>query len=220
MRSLKPAIRTLLQNGHRKADIALVERRYQLPFSLEMEPGDHRSLGRDRNAYAPTPWRLLPRILPAGELSTDDVLVDFGCGKGRILLEAAERYPVRRVIGVEVEPHLADAARLLLQLNAGRLRVRDWEVVTADVLDYEIPTEMTVAYLYDPFTGPVFDRLMARLEESVKLRPRRVRLVYVTPIELERMTRSGRVVPVRAGITGWLTAGGRWRYFVGDLLPG
>jgi SAM-dependent methyltransferase len=212
-------IRALVQSAWRRSEILLVERRYRLPVALGMDPSDHRTLPQDRNAYAPSPWRLLSRILPAHELGDEDVFVDFGCGKGRILLEAAELYPIRRVIGVEVEPHLADAARQLLRQNQARLRAVDWEVLTTDVLDYEIPKEMTVAYLYDPFTGPIFDALLSRVEASVERFPRRVRIVYLTPWEMARLRQSGRIVSVRAGTTGWLTAGGRWQYFVGDLLP-
>ncbi len=31
----------------------------------------------------------LRRILPPGEVSNDDVLIDFGSGKGRVVLQAA-----------------------------------------------------------------------------------------------------------------------------------
>jgi predicted RNA methylase len=152
-------------------------------------------------------------------VGANDVLVDFGCGDGRVLLEAAERYPFRRVVGVEAVPELAEAARRLLERNEHLLGRCAWEIVEADVVDWEIPDDVTVAYLFDPFTGPVLDAVVAGLEESVERAPRRVRIVYVTPSELERVLRSGRVRRLRAGATSRLSTFGRYRYFVGELTP-
>jgi hypothetical protein len=64
----------------------------------------------ERHSYAPTPWGLLGRLLPPSTVANDDVFADLGCGMGRLLLEAAERYPFRRVVGVELVPRFADAA--------------------------------------------------------------------------------------------------------------
>ena len=136
-----------------------------------------------------------------------------------MLLEAAHLYRFRRVVGVEVVPDLAAAARSRLEHNRHLLRSPRWEVVCQDVLDYEPPDDLTVAYFFDPFTGPVFDVVMRRLEASVERVPRRVRIVYVTPAELHRVLRSGRVRRVRAGVAGRLRTGGRYSYFVGELLP-
>ena len=135
------------------------------------------------------------------------------------MLEAAERYPFRRLVGVEVVPELAQAARELLRRNQHRLRGGAWEIVTADVLDYEVPDDVTVAYFFDPFTGPVFEAVLGKLEASVDRRPRRIRIVYLVPIEVASLERSGRVVPVRRGTAGWLRTGGRYDYLVADLEP-
>jgi SAM-dependent methyltransferase len=203
--------------ARRRIERALVERRYDLsPLASVADPAPAHE---EHNAHAPTPWRLLPHILQPGDVGQTDVFVDFGCGTGRVMLEAAARYPLRRLAGVEIAPELAAAARALLSHNERYLRGRPWEVVTADVLDYEIPDDLTVAYLFDPFTGSVFDGVISRLEASVDRRPRRVRIVYVVPNELERLTRTGRVRTVRHGTAGWLRSGGRYEYFVGDLMP-
>lgn len=173
--------------------------------------------GPGRNSYAPTPWGLLERVLPVDEVTEQDVFLDLGCGMGRVLLEAAMRYPFARVGGVELVPRLAAAAREVLRQNSRRLRCREWEVVTSDVLDYTVPDDVTIAYLYDPFTGPVFDAALDRLEASVERRPRRLRVVYVVPQESDRLMRAG--VEVRRGSFGLLKTGAMFRYLVCDLLP-
>src|SRR3954463_9073525 len=106
-------------------------------------------------------------MLPVAEVSETDVFLDFGCGAGRVMLEAAERYPFSRLVGVEVAPELAQAARTLLRVNEKLVRGRPWEVVSADVLQFEVPDDVTVTYLFDPFTGPVFQGALAKLEASL-----------------------------------------------------
>lgn len=211
---------TVVRTGRRVLDSA-VARRYSLPPEASgiiwLDALGY--AGESRNSYAPTPWRLIGRMLPVEDVNRADVFVDFGCGMGRVLLEAASRYPFARVIGVELVPSLADAATAALSANQRRLRCAEWEIVNVDVLDYPVPDDLTVAYFYDPFTGSVFDAVIARLEESVERNPRRLRLVYLTPREMPRLLRSPGAVPVRRGTAGAVRAGARYDYFVCDLVP-
>jgi SAM-dependent methyltransferase len=198
--------------ARRGAELALVERRYVGTTSLR-DAGPPSAA--PRNAYAPSPWRMLTHVLPASQVGEHDVFIDLGCGRGRVLLEAAERYRCRRVLGVEVEPVLADAARDLLAANAPRLRSGSWEVTTADVLDYAIPDDLSIAYLFDPFTGPVFEAVIGKLEESLMRCPRRLRIVYLVPREIALL--DGRLVGEHRGSAGWLRTGGCYEFVVGDL---
>ena len=75
--------------------------------------------------YAPTNYlsfRAALRHCPR-ELHKDDVFIDFGAGRGRVLLEAA-KLPLRRVIGVEFLPELADEAEQNLAVASQRVRFR------------------------------------------------------------------------------------------------
>ena len=212
MRALRGGLRAL----RRALEIVLVERRYAGSAPPAAPDWDWKP---PQKPFAPTPWRLLPHLLPPSEVSSDDVFVDLGCGDGRVLLEAAHLYGFRRVVGIEMVPALADAARSRLASNRHLLRTARWEVVCGDVVDYEPPDDLTVAYLFDPFTGPIFDAVMSRLEALVERVGRRVRIVYVVPTELHRVLGSGQVQRLRSGVAGRLRTGGRYPYFVGELLP-
>ncbi len=59
--------------------------------------------------------------------------------------------------------------------------------MTADVLDFDVPDDLTVAYVYNPFSGAIFEGLLQKLIESVDRAPRRLRLIYRTPLEHERV---------------------------------
>jgi SAM-dependent methyltransferase len=213
-RAAGPSIRAAAGLRNRR-----IEQRYGLPREASgiVWLDELGYAGHDRNSYAPTPWGLLQRMLPLEDVGSDDVFLDLGCGMGRVLLEAGMNYPFARVEGVELVPSLADTARAVLRRNESLLQCGAWDVVTSDVLNYSVPDDVTVGYLYDPFTGSVFDAAMARLEASVERHPRRLRVVYVTPQESERLARSA--VEARGGSFRVLAVGATLRYVVCDLGP-
>jgi SAM-dependent methyltransferase len=177
---------------------------FQHRYGLPREAAGHIELdevgfsGEGRQGYGPSPWGVLRRVLPPGEVTRDDVFLDLGCGMGNVLLTAAG-YQFRRVIGVEIVPRFAEIAREAVARNQSRLHCPDVEVVVADVVNYEIPDDVTVAYLANPFLGSLFDEVVANLIASVDRNPRRLRVVYVAPQEAARLERTGRVRFVRYG---------------------
>jgi SAM-dependent methyltransferase len=163
---------------------------------------DLADLGLDaphRGNYEAGGWLDLVRVLRPGEVGPDDVFLDFGSGKGRILLVAA-RYRFARIIGVEISETLTAIARRNMARCRLRPRCRDVELVTADALHYPIPDDVSVVYLFSPFREAIFDAVVARLVESVDRHPRAVRVIYRNAIYHDRLLRSGRFRPVRASL--------------------
>jgi SAM-dependent methyltransferase len=152
--------------------------------------------------YAPSEWVPIWRSLTRLRVGSDDVCLDYGSGLGRVLV-VARRLPFRRVIGVEVSPQLAVEARANLRRQRRRVRCRNAEVVEADAARWSLPDDVTIVYLYCPFTGPVFARAIDRVLESYDRRPRRMRVVYNNPYEHNYLLQTGRFRPMDA-------IGGRW----------
>jgi len=134
-----------------------------------------------RVLYVPSAWHVLPRALRYIGVSEDDTFVDFGCGKGRVLHQAA-RWPFNRVIGVEVSQELAEVARTALAARSHRHRCRSVEVVVSDVRQFQVPDDLTIAYFFRPFGDETLDAVLSAIVESIDRRPRRVRLIYLTPM--------------------------------------
>jgi predicted RNA methylase len=130
----------------------------------------------------PSPWHILPRALRKVGASDQDVFVDFGCGTGRIVHQAAKR-PLKKVIGVEVVPAVADRARSLVAAQRHKYRCQSVDIVTCDVVQFRVPDELTIAYLgqVQGFSREVLDGVLRNLIESIDRRPRRVRLIYYQP---------------------------------------
>src|SRR5260370_14153268 len=57
-------------------------------------------------------------VLGRLELRGDEVVLDAGCGAGRITEALVQRLPHRRVIAVDESPSMVDAARRRLRLDA------------------------------------------------------------------------------------------------------
>lgn len=134
-------------------------------------------LGYAYGIYRPTSWLVLHRLFGRLEVAQDDVLVDIGSGMGRAVLMAARR-PFKRVIGIERSADLTRIARDNLARGRQRLRCGHIELLTVDALDWEVPDDLTVVYLYCPFPDEVLEPVLAKLIESLDRRPRSLRLVY------------------------------------------
>ncbi len=144
-----------------------------------------------RNQYRVSGWFYLRRGLKGYVVGGDDVFVDFGSGKGRVVYQAA-RLPFRRVVGIELAEDLNQIARQNIEQNRGRLRCQDVELITADVTTCPVPDDMTVAYAFNPVRGELFQRLIENIVASLDRHPRRIRFIYANPRDAAEVTRSGR----------------------------
>ena len=167
---------------------------YERPAGIEtttvVRLADVGLAGSDRVDYEPTPWRVLGRVLQQGEVAEDDVFIDFGCGKGRVLIQAAA-YPFRRIIGVELSSELVETARRNVERSLPTLRCKNIDLVNTDVLDYDIPDDVTVVYFFNPFEGEVFRRVVHKLLASLRRRPRLMRIIYTNPVEENTLLEAG-----------------------------
>lgn len=170
----------------------LFERRLGVETS-DILSTDELGYSDERNThYQPSRWRTLKRMLPRRTVGPDDVFLDMGSGMGRVVILAAS-YPFKRVLGMELSPELHEIAVRNLDEVRDRLVCKDVELEQANALEYEIPDDVTVLFLYNPFQGEIFDTAIASLLRSVDRNPRRVRIIYSNPVEHERLMATGRV---------------------------
>jgi SAM-dependent methyltransferase len=107
--------------------------------------------------------------------------VDLGAGKGRIML-LASNYPFQRVLGVEFIPELhATATRNIAVYQPDERKCTDVECILSDVRDFVFPPVPLVIFMWHPFVGPVFERVMENLADSLQRDPREVYIVYLKP---------------------------------------
>jgi SAM-dependent methyltransferase len=128
---------------------------------------------------SPSPWYIVPRALRKVGASDHDVFVDFGCGTGRVVHQAAKR-PLKRVVGVEIIPEVADRAENLVAAHRRGYRCQNVEIVTGDVASFRVPDDVTIAYCGNVqyFSRDEMDAVVRNLIESIDNHPRRLRLIY------------------------------------------
>lgn len=145
----------------------------------------------DRVDYEPSAWGFARRALRKIEIGADDVFLDLGSGKGRVVWQAAQ-HPFARVIGVEISPELNAVAQLNIDRNQDRIVSGEVELVTADAASYEIPDDVTIVYLFSPFKGRTFRAATANIIASLDRRPRPMTLIYANPVMDEYLHATGR----------------------------
>lgn len=130
----------------------------------------------------------------------ETIFVDVGCGKGRALLLAGQQ-PFRKVIGVELSPMLAAAARDNLRRYRGRLRCRRIEVIEGDIRDFHWPDGPLVIYCYNPFRGALFAEFLSTLMAARAPSPDPTWLIYSNPVEHDRILACGGFTTIAVGRT-------------------
>jgi SAM-dependent methyltransferase len=167
------------------------DRRRGIDTSRPVDLADFGLAEDGRIPYVPSAWRSLPSALRRVPLRADDVFLDLGSGKGRIVIQAAGR-AFKRVIGVELSPELNAIAKGNLEASRASLRCQDVELIEADIAGFRVPDDVTVVYAYNPVRGELFEAAMRALIASYDRNPRPLHLLYRYPREHDRLEASGR----------------------------
>jgi SAM-dependent methyltransferase len=145
-----------------------------------------RLLGVFHSAYQPTDPALFHEMLNALQQFGLDfrafTFIDLGSGKGRTLLMASD-YPFRRIVGVELLPALHRIAQEnLIKYRREGQKCLALESVCADAREFAFPAEPSVLYLFNPLPEAGLRQVMVNLEESLRLYPRAVYVLYHNPL--------------------------------------
>lgn len=134
------------------------------------------------NPYQPTMARPFNRLMGKILLPADSVMVDFGCGKGRVLLLAVLG-GVRRAVGVEFSAELCEIARKNVKIVEKQVgRKLQIEIVEADVAHYNINDEQNIFFLFNPFDECILNKVIGNILKSLRRRERKILLIYYNPI--------------------------------------
>ena len=132
---------------------------------------------RDKGAANVTnsQYSVLPHIF-AQRIGPDGVLVDVGCGKGRVINWWLSQGFRNRMVGIELDADVASA-------TAARLRrFPNVTIVNQDATAW-MPDDATIAYLYSPFSASVMERFKAHLVD--RFGERGITLLYWNPQYVE-----------------------------------
>jgi hypothetical protein len=141
-----------------------------LVLGIEGLPEDGAELPRGCVPYLPCPVDVLLRVIEAADVGESDVFVDVGSGLGRALL-LIHLLTRATALGIEVQSHLARAARALAEgLKLSRCSVNDGD---ASALTGALAGG-SVFFLYCPFSGERLAALLDALEPITSRREIRI----------------------------------------------
>lgn len=140
----------------------------------------------DYYRYEPTSYSGLISAFDEMEavLGKYDRLVDFGCGKGRVLFYVNQRFQCE-VCGIEVDEELYELALDNRAFFNTRFRGSSdkIEILLGKAEEYQVKREDNVFYFFNPFEINIFERVVNNIVNSVKKFPRRIFLMMYYPKE-------------------------------------
>lgn len=166
--------------------MSVADRRREAPFGVSSEgsialreldiDSENRALGFP---YVPSPGLLVDTLLAnIGEDLGRFSFVDFGSGKGRVLL-VASHYPFREVVGVEFSPALHQIAEdNIRRYQSPARRCRRVRSVCADATTFALPEHDCVLYFNNPFAEPVFAQVLANVRAAHEHSHRKLYILY------------------------------------------
>lgn len=97
--------------------------------------------GRSLAPYVPTPEDVVERMLTLAKVGPRDVVYDLGCGDGRIVITAAQKFGARGV-GVDIDANLINQAEAHAKAAGVDRRVKFLvqDAMTVDVSDATVVT--------------------------------------------------------------------------------
>lgn len=109
--------------------------------------------------------------------------VDYGAGRGRVLIEAAQK-PFAKVIGVEFAKELWTIANHNLgALPADVVQAGGVEILLDDATRIDMPHLPSIGFLFNPFQSQTLRKVLSRITKCYAEQPRPIILAYLNPVE-------------------------------------
>lgn len=142
------------------------------------------TIGRDdsnadayHHPYEPTPYCVLERLAQSGFFGENHVVLDYGCGKGRVGFFLSYRTKARTV-GIEYDARIYKHG-LENQKTAVSGTKASFVLTRAEA--YDVPAEVNRCYFFNPFSVEILRKVMAKIIGSYYDNPREVLLFFYYP---------------------------------------
>ena len=129
--------------------------------------------------YEPTDYCVLERLAKSGFFGEEDVVLDYGCGKGRVGFFLSYRTKAR-TIGIEYDEHIYQDALENRKSTISRVKP-DFLLTRAE--EYELPGDVNRCYFFNPFSVEILHKVMARIVASWYENPREIFLFFYYPAD-------------------------------------
>ena len=132
-----------------------------------------------RYPYEPTPYGVLERLANSGYIRKKDVVLDYGCGKGRVDFFLSYQTKAR-TIGIEYDERIYQSD---IENQKNAVSKSKTEFVLERAENYEVPELVNRCYFFNPFSVELLRKVMARIIKSYYENPREMFLMFYYPSE-------------------------------------
>ncbi len=154
-------------------------------LSIKGDNIEHAELYQGANYY------LLEKVFDHLQtIEANQSILDFGCGKGRVLTVAAY-YGFSKITGVEFAKELCDVARKNIIPVQQKFPQKIFNVIHANAVDHKIENDTNVFFFFNPFDEVVMLAVAKNILQSLKENPREVYVVYLNPVHKEIFMSAG-----------------------------
>lgn len=117
-------------------------------------------------------------------------ILDIGSGKGRVMVVAAH-YGFKNITGVDFARELCAAAKRNINKIKAQFRDTTFTIYCKDILNYTIDKSDKVFFLYNPFNKDIMEKLLEKIDRSVKEHSRTIYFIYANPQQKEVLLQKG-----------------------------
>ena len=128
--------------------------------------------------YVPTPIIPFFKLIKKLQLPGNSVFVDYGAGKGRAMILAAESHNFKKIKGLEFSASLYESAKKNIQTYVQKTGVNIFELHHIDVIKYQVQPEDNIFYFFNPFNEHILKQCLGKMQSSLNKNPRQAFLIY------------------------------------------
>lgn len=128
--------------------------------------------------YEPTPYEVLEELFSYYTPDKTDVIVDYGCGLGRLNFYIEKRFSLKST-GVEMSSFYYQRALKNKENYCGKKDNISFVHCAAE--DYVVSPKENVFYFFNPFSVDIFRRVINQILLSWQEKPRKLTLILYYP---------------------------------------
>ena len=111
---------------------------------------------------------------------SEHTFVDVGCGKGKVLLEAA-KHGFKKCIGIDFSDDLCRIAQKNSQIFQDGIFCDRIKIIKKDARHYKFDNDENLIFMFNPFGESSLKEVLNNIYNSLAKNPRKLLMIYHTP---------------------------------------
>lgn len=168
---------SILQEKEKSSRMNTSETRWDKLLKIKTSGRDDSRSDQYRYPYEPTPYSVLERLANSGYIRKKNVLLDYGCGKGRV--ELFMTYQTRcHAIGIEYDDRIFATA---CENKKSGISGERTTFLLENAENYQVPIEVDRVFFFNPFSIEILRKVIAAVTASCYENPRELLLFFYYP---------------------------------------